>query len=48
MIRKRGRKWVVLDSRGKKVLGEHDSREAAMDQLAAIEANKRRRKRKKG
>jgi len=40
MIAKRGAKWVVLDSSGKKVLGEHDSEESAKKQLGAIEASK--------
>lgn len=40
MVRKRGDKWVVLDSTGKKVLGTHPSKEEADTQLRAIEANK--------
>lgn len=40
MIRKRGKKWVVLDKSGKKILGTHPSREKAMKQLQAIEINK--------
>lgn len=44
MIRKRGEKWVVLDSSGKKVLGTHSSREKAVKQMQAIEASKRRNK----
>lgn len=39
-IAHRGDKWVVLDSAGKKVLGTHDSEDAAKRQLRAIEANK--------
>ena len=43
MIRKQGRKWLVLDSTGKRVLGRHDTRAEAERQLAAIEASKRKR-----
>jgi hypothetical protein len=39
-VEQRGDKWVVLDSAGKKVLGTHDSKESAVRQLQAIEANK--------
>lgn len=45
MIRKRGSKYVVLDSTGRKTLGTHDSRSDANKQLRAIEANKHRGKR---
>jgi len=38
-VRKRGNKWVVLSKKGK-VLGRHDTKGEANDQLAAIEANK--------
>ena len=44
MVRKQGDKWVVLDSTGTKVLGEHETEEEANKQLAAIEASKARRK----
>lgn len=39
-IEQRGSKWVVLDSSGSEVLGEHDTKEDAVEQLQAIEANK--------
>ena len=39
-IVKRGRKWVVTDKSGKKVLGTHSSREKAVKQLQAIEISK--------
>ena len=42
VIQKRGDKFVVLDSDGKKVLGEHDTEEQAKAQLRAIEASKER------
>lgn len=42
MIKRRGAKFVVMDSTGKKVLGVHDSEQQAQAQLAAIEANKKR------
>jgi len=42
MIRKKGNKYQVLDSEGKEVLGEHDSREKALKQLAAIEISKQK------
>lgn len=42
MIRKKKDKWQVLDSSGEKVLGEHDSREDALKQLAAIEIAKKK------
>ena len=41
-IRKRGNKFVVTDGSGKKVLGTHNTRAAALKQLAAIEASKKR------
>lgn len=43
VVRKEGRKFVVRSKDGKK-LGEHDTREAANRQLAAVEASKQRRK----
>ena len=46
MIRKRGKKFVVTDRTGKKVLGTHPSKAAAQKQLAAIEASKARRGKK--
>lgn len=39
MIRKRNGKWVVLSKSGKN-LGKHGSKQEAMTQLRAIEANK--------
>jgi hypothetical protein len=43
MIKKKDDKFVVTDSTGKKVLGEHDSKKEALRQLAAIEISKKRR-----
>jgi hypothetical protein len=42
MLIKKGDKWVVYDSKGQKRLGTHPSREKALQQLRAIEANKRK------
>jgi hypothetical protein len=39
-VQRRGDKYVVTDSTGKKVLGTHDTEEAARNQLKAIEAKK--------
>lgn len=39
-IRKRGDKWEVTDSTGKKVLGTHPTREEALKQLHAVEWTK--------
>lgn len=39
-VAKRGKDWVVLDSKGKKVLGTHPSKEKAIKQLQAIEISK--------
>lgn len=44
MIKKQGDKWAVYDSKGKKKLGEHSSKEAARRQIAAIEISKKMRK----
>lgn len=44
MIRKRGKKSVVLDKSGKKVLGTHSSRKQAVKQLQAIEISKQQHK----
>ena len=41
MIIKKGDKYVVKDSKGKKVLGTHSTRQAALKQLAAIEISKK-------
>jgi hypothetical protein len=40
MIVHKGNKWMVMDSKGKKVLGTHYSKKDAQDQLAAIEISK--------
>lgn len=42
MIRKQGSKYVVKNKAGTKTLGTHDTRAKALDQLRAIEANKRK------
>ena len=42
IIRKRGSKWLVLTESGDRVLGEHDTEEAAQKQLGAIEASQAR------
>jgi hypothetical protein len=39
-VEKRGKSWVVLDSKGKDVLGTHPSKEKAIKQLQAIEISK--------
>jgi hypothetical protein len=39
-IIERGGKFVVTDARGEKVLGTHDTKEEALAQLRAVEANK--------
>lgn len=44
MIAKRGSQYVVMDSKGKKVLGRHATKAEAVNQLQAIEASKARRK----
>lgn len=44
MIVKKGTKWLVKDSSGKKVLGTHSTKKSAVQQLAAIESSKARRK----
>jgi len=43
MIRKTKSGYQVLDSKGKKVLGTHESKKKALKQLAAIEISKKRR-----
>lgn len=43
MIRKQGSKYVVKTGSGKRTLGTHATRAAALRQLAAVEASKRRR-----
>lgn len=42
-ILKKGEKFVVTDSTGKKVLGTHETRKKAVKQLQAVEASKARR-----
>lgn len=44
-IRKRGNKYEVTTQTGR-VLGTHDTRKKAVDQLRAVEANKSRTTRK--
>lgn len=44
MIKKQGKKWVVTDSSGKKILGTHETKEKAIKQLAAVEISKKERK----
>lgn len=43
MIVKKGNKWLVKDSSGKKILGTHDTKEKAIKQLAAVEISKKER-----
>jgi hypothetical protein len=43
MIRKQGNRWQVVSKDGK-VLGTHDTKKEAEAQLAAVEANKKRKK----
>ena len=40
-ISRRGNKWVVTDSTGKKILGTHDTYKDALRQLRAIEFRKK-------
>ena len=44
MIKKQKGNYVVTNKSGSKVLGKHKSREAALAQLAAVEAHKKRKK----
>lgn len=44
MIKKSGSNYKVTDSTGKKVLGTHSTKKKALDQIAAIEASKAKRK----
>jgi len=44
MIKKKGKDYLVLDSKGKKILGRHKTRRDAVKQLAAIEISKKERK----
>ena len=43
MIVKQGNSYVVKDSSGKKTLGTHPTKEKAVQQLRAIEINKKQR-----
>lgn len=43
MIRKQGNRWQVVSKDGK-VLGTHDTKKEAEAQMAAVEANKKRKK----
>jgi hypothetical protein len=43
VIKKQGKKWVLMDKAGKKVLGRHDSKGAAVRQEQAIEIAKKKR-----
>jgi hypothetical protein len=42
MIKKKGKKWYLYDSKGKKILGRHPSKAAAMHQEAAVNISKAR------
>jgi hypothetical protein len=42
LIVRSGDKWLVKDSKGEKVFGTHTSKEKALAQLRAIEANKKK------
>ena len=41
-IKKKGSKWVVTNKAGTKTLGTHSTKKAALKQLAAVEAKKKR------
>ncbi len=45
-IEKRGKKFVVTNKAGTKVLGRHPTRKTAVSQLRAVEASKARRAKK--
>ena len=47
MLKKEGSKWVVYDSKGKRKLGTHETREKAVAQISAIEASKAARAKEK-
>lgn len=47
MIKKKGSKYVVTSESGR-VLGTHDTREAAQRQLTAIEISKANKRKKRG
>jgi hypothetical protein len=42
MIKHIGRKWVLYDSKGQRVLGRHDTKAEALRQERAIQASKAR------
>ena len=42
MIKRVGRKWVLYDSKGERVLGRHDTKAAALRQERAIQIAKAR------
>ncbi len=42
MIKKVGTKWVLYDSKGKRVLGRHDTKQDALKQERAIQLSKAR------
>lgn len=44
MIKKSGNNYLVTDSLGEKILGRHESKEKALQQLRAIEASKAQRR----
>ena len=43
MIQHLGKKWVVTDSSGERILGNHESKREAIKQLQAIEISKKER-----
>jgi hypothetical protein len=45
-VKRRGTSYVVTDSSGKEVLGTHKTKKAALAQLGAVEASKKRRGKK--
>lgn len=45
-IRKRGNMFIVTDSSGKKILGRHRTRKAALAQQGAIKASEARRRKR--
>lgn len=42
MIKKVGRKWYLYDSKGKRILGRHETRADALRQERAIQISKAR------
>jgi hypothetical protein len=43
LIKKLGNKYLVLDKSGKRILGKHDTKQAAIMQLKVIEMKSRKR-----